>query len=75
MTATLSSVSATVPSGQTITFVANNGFGSCTATTNGSGVAACSVQQLLTATAPTGYTATFAGITNFAGSTASATIK
>jgi hypothetical protein len=75
MTATLSSATATVPSGQTITFAANNGFGSCTATTNGSGVASCSVQQLLTATAPTSYTATFAGITNFAGSAASATIK
>jgi hypothetical protein len=60
-------------SGQTITFSAS-GKKICSATTNASGVASCTVFTSVLSRRPASYTATYAGSTNYLGSTATARI-
>jgi hypothetical protein len=60
--------------GQPVTFTANNNAGSCSATTDSSGVASCTIALGLLAEAPTAFTAAFGGTTDFQASSGSAAV-
>ncbi|HEY1827631.1 MAG TPA: PKD domain-containing protein [Acidimicrobiales bacterium] len=66
MTATLtSSVTGAAIAGQSVTFTATPSGVSCSATTNGAGVASCTKGIPLLDVSPTTYTAAFAGSTDY----------
>jgi PKD repeat protein len=77
MTATLTSnVTGTGLAGQSISFAANSSIAAgCSATTNSSGVASCSVQLNLLSNDPTSYAASYAGSTDYLSSSGGATVK
>jgi hypothetical protein len=76
MTGTLTStVTSGAISGRTVTFTANSGGGTCSATTNGSGVASCTVQLGLVNLNPSSYSATFGGDTDYLSSSGSAAVS
>ncbi len=76
MTATLTSnVTGGTIGGQTLTFTASPGGESCSAVTNGSGVASCTVQIPLLKANPTSYGAAFSGSTDYLPSSGTATVS
>lgn len=59
---------------QRVTFTANDGAGTCSATTDSSGVASCTIALGLVAEVPTAYTAAFSGTTDYQASSGSAAV-